>query len=79
MQSMLDAGVATRRAVMASHREAPWTAARRDALPRTHAVSGAYLLLPLFAGLSDADQDVVLDALRTALAGVIRPALARSA
>ncbi len=79
MQSMLDAGVATRRAVMASHREAPWTAARRDALPRTEAVSGTYLLLPLFAGLSDADQDAVVDALRTALSGAARPALARTA
>ncbi len=79
MQSMLDAGVATRRAVMASHREAPWTEARRDALTRTDEVSGSYLLLPLFAGLSEADQDRVVDALGTALSGAAVSDRARQA
>ena len=68
MQAMLDSGVATRRAVMASHREAPWADARRDALPRSETVSGTYLLLPLFNGMTAEEQATVVDALEGALA-----------
>ncbi|MCW6508541.1 DegT/DnrJ/EryC1/StrS family aminotransferase [Lichenifustis flavocetrariae] len=67
MQAMLDGGVATRRAVMASHKEAPWAQARRDALPRTEAVRDSHLLLPLFNGMTEAEQTTVIDAFEEAL------------
>ncbi|MCJ2188104.1 DegT/DnrJ/EryC1/StrS family aminotransferase [Novosphingobium beihaiensis] len=67
MQSMLDAGVATRRAVMSSHLEKPWRHARRGDLTRSERVSGTHMILPLFSGMTDAEQIAVAEALRHAL------------
>ena len=67
MQTMLDGGVATRRAVMAIHRELPWAQARRDALARTEAVRDSYLLVPLYNGMTEAEQAHVMDAFEEAL------------
>ena len=71
MQAMLDRGVATRRAVMLSHREAPWAEARRDALPRSESVGDSHLLLPLFNGMTIEEQDTVVEALEGALSDAL--------
>lgn len=68
MQSMLDAGVSTRRAVMSSHLEKPWRQARRGDLARSEHVSAAHMILPLFDAMTDADQIAVAGALSNALA-----------
>ncbi|MBV1691284.1 DegT/DnrJ/EryC1/StrS family aminotransferase [Novosphingobium sp. G106] len=68
MQSMLDAGVSTRRAVMSSHLEKPWRNARRGDLSRSEAVSAKHMILPLYDAMTDEDQVVVADALARALA-----------
>lgn len=60
MQRLLEDGIATRRGVMAIHHEAPY----RDTvplLPHTEAASRDVVMLPLFPGLSDAEQDHVVD------------------
>jgi dTDP-4-amino-4,6-dideoxygalactose transaminase len=68
MQSMLDAGVATRRAVMSSHLEKPWGQARRGDLRRSEVVSATHMILPLYDAMTDADQVAVAEALGQALA-----------
>ncbi len=68
MQEMLDRGVATRRAIMSSHVEAPWTKARRDALLQSEFRSRTDLILPLFNGMTDTEQVAVVDALEASLA-----------
>jgi dTDP-4-amino-4,6-dideoxygalactose transaminase len=68
MQRMLEAGIATRRGIMASHREAAYTNVYgKQSLPVTEAASDRSLLLPLFAQMPETDQDQIVDALRQAL------------
>lgn len=67
MQSMLDAGISTRRSVMSSHLEKPWRNARRGDLSRSERVSATHMILPLFNGMTDAEQLAVRDALASAL------------
>lgn len=69
MQRMLALGIATRRGVMAIHEE-PYYAGHygQVALPVTEAATRHTLLLPLFATMTEPEQDRVIAALRTALA-----------
>jgi perosamine synthetase len=65
MQSMLDAGVSTRRGIMCSHRERAYAAtALRRALPASEAAQDGCVLLPLFEGLTDGEQQFIVDTLR---------------
>jgi perosamine synthetase len=84
MQSMLDAGVSTRRGIMCAHREPayarePWSCGSGDgrctcpgrSCPRLRNSEYAQdhaIILPLYDQLTDADQDRVVAALRNALA-----------
>ena len=66
MELLLADGIATRRGVMAIHREAAYRRRRlRVALPHTEAAAREVLLLPLFPGLTDEQQDHVIDRLTT--------------
>ncbi|MGF6174918.1 DegT/DnrJ/EryC1/StrS family aminotransferase [Ensifer sp. 4252] len=67
MQSMLDNGIATRRAIMSSHLEKPWQDARHDGLERSEKVSRTHLILPLFNGMTQDEQNTVVEALKTSL------------
>ena len=69
MRRMLLDGVPTRRGVMAIHREAAYADAGVR-LPSTDAASRSSLMLPLFAGLTDAQQDHVVDRLAAHLSAV---------
>jgi dTDP-4-amino-4,6-dideoxygalactose transaminase len=64
MQALLDEGVATRRGIMCSHRTPPYVngSARDDLLCSEDAQDHA-ILLPIYAQMSDADQDRVAVAL----------------
>jgi len=68
MQRMLELGVATRRGVMAIHEE-PYYVVRFGmvSLPETEAATRETLLLPLYATMSDTEQDRVVEALRRSL------------
>jgi len=69
MQSMLDAGVSTRRGVMCSHREAAYACLDRHApLSRSEQAQDRCIVLPLYGQMTAADQDHVADALRQACA-----------
>ena len=64
MRRLLGDGIATRRGVMAIHRE-PAYARPGAQLPNTEAVSEQTMMLPLFPGLSEGQQDYVLERLST--------------
>lgn len=66
MQRMLDEGVATRRGIMCSHREAPYRS--RQALPHSEAAQDQCVLLPIFPQMTAAEQEQVATALRAACA-----------
>jgi len=74
MQAMLDRGVATRRGVMCAHRQRPY--AGHAALRESEMAEDQVILLPLFPGITDADQSLVVGALTVAMATTLAPARA---
>jgi len=66
MDELLAKGIATRRGVMACHRE-PIYADRKWHLPVTDDVTGRGLILPLYPQMTEAEQDYVVEALRQAV------------
>jgi perosamine synthetase len=69
MRRLLLDGVPTRRGVMASHEEPAYADSPAD-LPNTDAASRNSLMLPIFAGLTDEQQDHVIASLATHLSAV---------
>jgi dTDP-4-amino-4,6-dideoxygalactose transaminase len=68
MQFMLDRGVATRRGIMNMHQEmAQSDVALPFALPRSEAARDQSVLLPLFAQMTEIEQDTVLAVLQAAV------------
>lgn len=69
MQSMLDSGVATRRGIMCSHLEDAYAGMpERFALPQSERARDNCVLLPLYPQMGSDAQDLVVAALREALA-----------
>jgi perosamine synthetase len=67
MQSMLDAGVSTRRGIMCSHREPAYRdAGLRFTMHHSEKVQDKCILLPLFPQMSHDDQQFVVRSLRRA-------------
>jgi perosamine synthetase len=62
MRQLLGDGIPTRRGVMAIHEEASYTGPHAD-LPHTEAAARETLMLPLFADLTEREQDYVIDRL----------------
>ena len=62
MRRLLRDGVPTRRGVMAIHEEPSYAGVAAE-LPHTEAATRESLMLPLFAGLTDEEQDHVIDCL----------------
>lgn len=68
MQSLLDQGIATRRGIMCSHREAPYANDKqRHDLQQSERAQDNSLLLPIYAQMSEDDQERVACALRREL------------
>jgi perosamine synthetase len=70
MRRLLRDGVPTRRGVMAIHEE-PAYGDVHVTLPHTEAASRDSLMLPLFAGLTDEQQDHVIDCLAAHVAAAV--------
>jgi dTDP-4-amino-4,6-dideoxygalactose transaminase len=70
MRRLLRDGVATRRGVMAIHEEAPY-AESGEGLPHTVAASRETMMLPLFPGLEEQQQDHVIERLEAHLAALV--------
>lgn len=69
MQSMLDAGIATRRGIMCAHLEGAYADAKlRFPLPESERAHRHAIILPLFPQMTDAEQDHVVSALGRGLA-----------
>lgn len=67
MQALLERGISTRHGIMCAHREAPYAAMWPEgSLPESEGASERGLVLPLYHGLREADQDRVIAALRDA-------------
>jgi dTDP-4-amino-4,6-dideoxygalactose transaminase len=67
MQTMLDAGVSTRRGIMCSHREEPYRDARRSgSLEHSEAAQDHCVVMPLYGQMTDADIQAVAQSLRSA-------------
>jgi dTDP-4-amino-4,6-dideoxygalactose transaminase len=62
MQVLLDRGISTRRGIMNSHQEAAYASGTAVSLPHSEAARDEVVLLPLFGGMSDAEQDRVIEA-----------------
>jgi perosamine synthetase len=68
MQTMLDAGVSTRRGIMCSHREEAYKDNRLlQPLPQSEAAQDHCILLPLYVQMTDEDQSRVAAALAEAV------------
>jgi perosamine synthetase len=68
MQKLLDQGIATRRGIMCSHREAPYRKiGRPHALHRSEGAQDHSILLPIYAQMTEEDQIRVADTLRNEL------------
>ena len=62
MQELLEKGISTRRAIMATHRELPYRLDRWErSLPETNLVADTGLILPLFHQMTDEEQDFVIE------------------
>jgi dTDP-4-amino-4,6-dideoxygalactose transaminase len=69
MQELLDAGIATRRGIMCSHREAPYAGEPlRAPLPNSEAAQERCILLPLYPQITSEEQEAVASALARACA-----------
>jgi perosamine synthetase len=67
MQAMLDAGIATRRGIMCSHREAVYSnLPLRVPLPHSEAAQDQCIILPLYPQMTLAEQEQVATALKKA-------------
>jgi dTDP-4-amino-4,6-dideoxygalactose transaminase len=67
MQSMLNVGVSTRRGIMCSHREAAYrNQPVLHPLPESESAQDRCVLLPLFSGISEVEQNQVAAALESA-------------
>jgi perosamine synthetase len=68
MRRLLHEGIPTRRGVMAIHQEGAYAGTATQPLPHTEAATADTLMLPLFPGLTDEQQDYVVDHLVASLA-----------
>jgi dTDP-4-amino-4,6-dideoxygalactose transaminase len=68
MQELLDQGIATRRGIMCSHREPCYADEKpRHDLHQSELAQDRAILLPIYAQMTEADQLIVANALRSAL------------
>jgi perosamine synthetase len=68
MQNLLDQGIATRRGIMCSHREAPYANIdQRHDLQQSEFAQDRSILLPIYAQMREDDQERVAHALQTEL------------
>jgi dTDP-4-amino-4,6-dideoxygalactose transaminase len=70
MDELLGDGIATRRGIMAIHLEASYQGCAGP-LPHTEAAARDFVLLPLFPGLTDEQQDFVVDRLAVHTGAVV--------
>ena len=79
IEALRERGVATRRGLMAAHREAPYRNARgAGTLPHTETASDQTLVIPLYEDLTDAEQDYVIESLADVVPSLATAATSRA-
>jgi perosamine synthetase len=68
MQELLDDAIGSRRGVMNAHQEDAYLGMNRHPLPESEAARDSVVLLPLFPGMTDEEQQTVIAKLRAAAA-----------
>ena len=68
MQTMLDAGISTRRGIMCAHREDGYKNGHAFDLPHSEAAQDRRIILPLYAQMTEVEQIQVTDSLKRACA-----------
>ena len=68
MQAMLDAGIATRRGIMCSHREDGYRDSVHAPLPHSEGCQDRTIVLPLYPQMTNADLELVVKTLKEATA-----------
>ena len=71
MQTLLEAGISTRRGIMNAHQEGAYANLPTDPLPRSEAARDQVVLLPLFDALTEEDQERVIDSLAQPAAALV--------
>jgi perosamine synthetase len=66
MQELLQQGISTRRGIMNAHQEGAYVDLPPRRLPRSEEARDSVVLLPLFAGMTEREQQWVIDCLRRA-------------
>ena len=64
MARLLQRGIATRRGIMAAHRESIYHGARAGDMTETERAADETVALPLYPQMTDDEQQEVIDALR---------------
>ena len=64
MQALLERGISTRRGIMNAHQEPAYAGMGPLILPHSEAARDQVILLPLYDGMAQDDQDYVIDCLR---------------
>lgn len=67
MARLLSKGIATRRGIMAIHREQPYRKYAEGELPNTERITDTTLLLPLYPGMNREEQTFVIEAMHEIL------------
>jgi perosamine synthetase len=67
MRKMMDEGIATRRGIMCAHREKAYSHTAATPLPESESAQDHCILLPIYHGLSEEDQDRIVSALAHAV------------
>ncbi len=68
MQTMLDAGIATRRGIMCAHREDGYKNGHAFDLPHSEAAQDRRIILPLYPQLTDEEMERIASTLKHACA-----------
>jgi len=78
MQRLLDQGIATRRGIMLAHEEPAYgTSQPREPLCSSETASRRSVLLPLYPGMSDQEQEAVIEGLLAPLQACVDSAEAQ--
>src|SRR5207237_3678536 len=74
-QELLNAGIACRPGYMACHVQPVYRSARNTTLPNTERALDTVIILPMYAQMTEAEQDYVISQVQRALHNGVRPFL----
>ncbi len=67
MERLAQRGISTRRGIMAAHLEPAWAHLSPGNLPQTERLTRDSIILPIYHGMTEGEQDRVIEAMRDEL------------